>query len=78
MSDAKRVKGEGNYEAAETFNKAQREFVKSGKADKAAAHVKPKSQAEAEELKRAEEEARRHAKGEDPTIKHSPSNQKSG
>ena len=30
------VQGEGNYEAARKFNRAEREFVKSGKVEEAA------------------------------------------
>jgi len=68
MSKRKQVQGEGNYEAAQQFNKAQRKFVSAGKVGAAARKAKPASQAEAEEMARAEEVARNHAKGEDPTI----------
>ena len=68
MSKRKQIQGEGNYEAAQQFNKAQRKFVSAGKVGAAARKAKPASEAEAEEMARAEEAARSHAKGEDPTI----------
>jgi hypothetical protein len=60
--------GEGNYKASREFNKAENEFVKSGKAEKAAGKAAPKSEAEARELEAAEREARSHSKGEDPAL----------
>jgi len=69
MGKRNRVQGEGNYEAAKNYNEAQREFVKSGKVQGAARNAKPKSEAEAKELQRAEAVARSHAKEEDPAIK---------
>jgi hypothetical protein len=68
MSDAKQVKGEGNYEAAEKFNKAEQAFVKSGRVDQSARDAEPKSQAEAEELKRAEEKAEAAQKKRIPAV----------
>ena len=69
MSKLKQVQGEGNYAAAQEYNKAQRKFVNSGKVDAAARKAKPKSEAEAQEMQRAEEVGRSHAKEEDPAIK---------
>ena len=66
MSKRKQIQGEGNYEAAQQFNKAQRKFVSAGKVGAAARKAAPAS--EAEEMARAEEAARSHSKGEDPTI----------
>jgi len=43
--------------------------VQSGKVDAAARAAKPQSPAEAEEMKRAEEIGRSHAKEEDPAVK---------
>jgi len=63
------VQGEGNYEAAKEYDDAQRKFVQSGKVDAAAQAAKPKSPEEAEEMKRAEEIGRSHAKEEDPAVK---------
>ena len=64
------MQGEGNYDAAKQYDDAQRKFVKSGKVERAARDAKPKSKAEAEQMKRAEEAGRQRAKEEDPTIKH--------
>jgi len=68
MSKPNQVQGEGNYEAAKEYDQAQRKFVKSGKVDAAARNAKPKSEAEAKEMQRAEEAGRSHAKGEDPAV----------
>jgi hypothetical protein len=69
MSKPNQVQGEGNYKAAEEYDEAQRKFVQSGKVDSAARDAKPKTKEEAEEMQRAEEAGRKHAKGEDPAIK---------
>ena len=61
--------GEGNKEAAKNFNEAEQKFVKSGKVEAAAGKAKPKSEAEAKDLQRAEEIGRSRAKGEDPAVK---------
>jgi hypothetical protein len=68
MNKPNQVQGEGNYEAAEEYDEAQRKFVKSGKVGAAARNAKPKSEAEAEEMQRAEEAGRSRAKGEDPAV----------
>jgi len=55
--------GEGNKTAARQYNKDQREFVKSGRVDKAADEAADAvSSGEREELERAEEKGRSHAK----------------
>ncbi|WP_292531746.1 hypothetical protein [Methylocystis sp.] len=54
--------GEGNRTAAKQYNEAARKFVESGKVDKAAKDAEQAIEgAEAEELKRAEDEGRAHA-----------------
>jgi hypothetical protein len=63
------VQGEDNYDAAKNYDEAQRKFVKSGKVEAAAGNAKPKSKAEAKEIRRAEAVGRSHAKEEDPAIK---------
>jgi hypothetical protein len=68
MNKPNQIQGEGNYEAAEEYDEAQRKFVKSGKVAAAARNAKPKSKAEAKEMERAEEVGRSHAKGEDPAV----------
>ena len=62
------VQGEGNYEAARRYDEAQKRFVDSGKVERAAEQAAPKNQAEAEALRRAEEEGRSRAKDEDPDV----------
>ena len=43
----KNVHGEGNYAASKQYNDATRDFVKSGRVDKAAQDAAPKSDADA-------------------------------
>jgi hypothetical protein len=69
MSKPNQNQGEGNKEAARDFNKAEQQFVKSGKVTEAAGKAKPKSEAEAKELEHAEKAGRSHSKGEDPAVK---------
>jgi hypothetical protein len=56
------IQGEGNYEAARAFDKAEREFVASGKVARAARAAAPKSEKEEQEMIAAEEAGRRRAK----------------
>jgi hypothetical protein len=63
------IQGEGNYEATRRYDKATTDFVQSGKVDQAARDARPKSEAEAEEMKKAEQEGKSHAKGEDPALR---------
>ncbi|MEP7099712.1 MAG: hypothetical protein ABI781_04340 [Burkholderiales bacterium] len=65
-SDNKDLQGEGNYDATRRYDKAASDFAKSGKVDEAARAAQPGSAEEAEELKRAEDAGKSHAKGEDP------------
>jgi hypothetical protein len=60
--------GEGNTEAARRYNEDQKRFVDAGGVNQAAKDAAPRDAAEAEELKRAEEEGLARAKGEDPTV----------
>lgn len=69
MSKSKDLQGEGNYDAAREFDQAEEKFVKSGKVEQAARDAEPKNPKEKEEIERAEEKAREHAKGEDPELK---------
>ena len=62
------VQGEGNYEAARRYDEAQKRFVDSGRVDEAAEQAAPKSQAEADALRRAEDAGKSHAKDEDPDV----------
>ena len=66
--------GEGNREAGRNYNRATREFVKSGQVEekaRAAADVDP---ADKDELRRAEEKGKARAKEEDPAINRDYSN----
>ncbi len=60
------VQGEGDYEAGRHFDRAERDFVKSGKVDDKARQARPNDPAEAAEMNRAEEEGKSHSKGEAP------------
>lgn len=67
MSEQKN-QGEGNRDAARRYDEAQQQFVESGQVADAAKRAAPQSEREARELKRAEEQGKSHAKGEDPTV----------
>ncbi len=55
--------GEGNKEAARVYNKEQQQFVAEGKVEEGAQEAKAAVEgSEAEELKKAEEEGKSHAK----------------
>ena len=62
--------GEGNREAARIYNKEQQEFVAEGKVEEGAKEAKKAVEGpEGEELKKAEEEGKSHAKEVDPKVK---------
>lgn len=62
------LQGEGNYDAARRYDKAQREFVESGRVDDAARKAAPKNADEAEQLRQAEQDGKSRAKDEDPAV----------
>ncbi len=62
------VQGEGDYNAARRYDKAVEEFAHSGKVEPAARKAAPDTPAQADEMKRAEEAGKSHAKGEDPGV----------
>ena len=64
----KNVHGEGNYAASKQYNDATRDFVQSGRVEKAAKDAAPTSDADALQMQAAEAEGKRHAKGEDPAL----------
>jgi len=64
----KNVHGEGNYAASKQYNDATRDFVRSGRVDKAAKDAAPTSDADALQMQAAEAEGKRHMKGEDPAL----------
>ena len=61
-------RGEGDPEAARHYNEAQQDFVESGRVQQAADGAAPRDDGEAEDMQRAEQQGREHAKGEDPTV----------
>ena len=61
--------GEGNREADRKFREAQTKFVQSKEGQQKIAEAGKVSEAEAEELREAEEKAKKHAKGEDPQVR---------
>ena len=66
--DAPDIQGEGNYDATRRYDKAASDFAKSGKVDDAARAAQPKDAKDAEEMRRAEQAGRSHAKGEDDDM----------
>ncbi|NPC55938.1 hypothetical protein [Caenimonas soli] len=56
--------GEGSYEASRDFKQRAEEYMKKADIEKDAAAAKPRSEEEARELEKAEEEGRSHSKGE--------------
>lgn len=69
------LQGEGNYEAARRYDKATTDFVQSGKVDEAARNARPKNETEADEMQKAEQQGKSHAKDEDPALKKTQSPQ---
>jgi hypothetical protein len=64
-----KVQGEGDYESAKKFDDAEASFAKSGRVDQAARDAEPKSQAEADEMTKAENAGRSRSKGEDASSR---------
>jgi hypothetical protein len=60
--------GEGNRDAARRYNDDQKRFVESGAVADSARHARPETDQQAQEMLDAEEQGRRKAKGEDPTV----------
>jgi hypothetical protein len=69
MSDDRKQYGEGNYQATCDYNARTKRFIDSGKVDEAAAKAEPRNEAEAEEMREAEEIGKRHMKEEDPALR---------
>jgi hypothetical protein len=62
--------GEGSQSGARDYNERTRSFVESGQVEgKAKEAEKAIEGKEGEALKRAEQEGKRHAKGEDPALR---------
>jgi len=66
------LQGEGNYTAAREFNRAERQFVQSGKVDAAARAAAPRTDAEEREMLAAEQEGKRRAKEDYPPAPEAP------
>ena len=60
----KGVHGEGNYEATRQYDDGVEKFVESGQVEEAARKAKPRTQQEAREMEKAEQEGLSHAKGD--------------
>ena len=68
-----RNEGEGNKTAAREYNRETTEFTKSGMVDaKAREAERAFDGKEGDELRRAEQEGKRHAHGEDPEVRNQP------
>lgn len=77
MTGKQRNEGEGNKTAAKEYDDAARKFVDSGKVDeKAKEAARAREGAEREELDRAEQAGKSHAKGEDPALRRQRENAK--
>ena len=68
QQNSQNVYGEGNYAASRQYNDATREFAQSGRVEQAARDAAPQSDADALQMQAAEDEGKRHAKGEDPAL----------
>ena len=65
MDDKSGNQGEGDRESARRFNKAEQEFVKSGKVEKAARKA---GEGDKSEMERAEKAGKERAKEFDPAV----------
>jgi hypothetical protein len=66
------VQGEGDYEAAKHYGDSVKDFVSSGKVEKASKTAKPISTEEEIAMDKAEKIGRSKSKGEDPSSPMSP------
>jgi hypothetical protein len=60
--------GEGDREAARRYNDDQKRFVESGGVADAARRAKPETDEEADDMQDAEQQGRKKARGDDPTV----------
>lgn len=71
MTDPKgKIQGEGDKEADRNYRKRTTEFLKSKKGQQAIEHPGDVSEEEARKLRKAEEQGKARAKGEDPQVRH--------
>lgn len=62
--------GEGNRGAAEAYNQGAKQFAKSGRVEEQAQKARRDLEGpQGDELRRAEQEGKSHAKGEDPALR---------
>ena len=71
MSTDNDLQGEGNYEASRRYRERTEQFIESGRVEEAATNAAPRSDAEAQELDRAEEAGKAHVAEEDPQLRDS-------
>ncbi|HEX4781031.1 MAG TPA: hypothetical protein VH301_09780 [Usitatibacter sp.] len=65
--------GEGNYKATRQYNEGLKDHVQNHDIEREARDAAPKSDAEAKEMERAEEEGRSRAKGDSKDMPEDPS-----
>ena len=69
MTEKQRNEGEGNRTAARVYNRATKEFVRSGKVEKQADLAKQALDSpQRTELERAEQAGKNKSRGEDPAV----------
>lgn len=61
-NDDPALQGEGNYTAARRHRKAEEDFVESGRVEQAAEAAEPRDEQEAQDMRKAEDEGRKHAR----------------
>ena len=61
---AQQQMGEGSYEGTRDYDQRQAEYMKTHDVDKDAEAAKPRSEQEARDMERAEQEGKSHSKGE--------------
>ncbi|HEX4332630.1 MAG TPA: hypothetical protein VH040_10850 [Usitatibacter sp.] len=64
--------GEGNYKATRDYNEGVKDHMQNHDVEKEARDAAPKSDAEAKEMERAEEEGRARAKGDSKDMPEDP------
>ena len=62
MARSRNVEGEGSYSGTRDYNERTKKFVQSGKVKAAARRAKPRSAAEASQMRNAERAGRQRAK----------------
>ena len=69
MTDKQRNEGEGNRTAARVYNRATKEFARSGKVEEQANRARQAIEGpQRAELERAEEAGKSKSRGEDPAV----------